>query len=427
MEVPPPNGARRATSHQRVCPAPSSHSSPTPHQSGIPLSNPRSPGVERFSLAALVRPRRLAMLGVFPLWLGCSDREEVADFGRTGSGGGLAAAGQTGGSHIAAGGGQALGGQSNDGSPPGGIAAGGGGAWLAGGTAAGSASGGASGPASGGAGASASAGSAGTAGGPAGSAGGGSGGASAGKGSPGCGSGSPLESGSFAETIDGTTRRYVLDVPANYDANRRYRLIFVWHPLGGSAAQVVLGGYDGLKALSEGSAVFVAADGLLGANTEAIGPGWWNVNNGDMLFLSAMLTKLKASLCIDEERVFSTGFSFGGMMSYAVGYEFDVFRAIAPCSGDMQVIPRKDTFTRPLPIMAFHGDKDTFVTTARGRAARDKYLARNGCGAQTVPASPSPCVQYQGCQAPTLWCEFPGGHSTWSEQPQAIWKFFSQF
>jgi poly(3-hydroxybutyrate) depolymerase len=179
--------------------------------------------------------------------------------------------------------------------------------------------------------------------------------------------------------------------------------------------------------LSEGSAIFVAADGLDGSNDEASGRGWWNTDDRDMKLLRAMLDKINANLCVDQERIFSTGFSFGGMMSYTVGYEFDVFRAIAPCSGDLQVIPRTETYTAPLPIMAFHGDNDTFVTTARGRAARDKYLARNQCGTQTVPASPSPCVEYQGCAAPTFWCEFPGGHNTWSEEPKAIWKFFSQF
>jgi dienelactone hydrolase len=179
--------------------------------------------------------------------------------------------------------------------------------------------------------------------------------------------------------------------------------------------------------LSEGSAIFVAGDGLMGGNGEASGNGWWNANNGDMELLTAILAKVNANLCIDSERIFSTGFSFGGMMSYTVGYEFNVFRAIAPCSGDLQVIPHKETYTAPLPIMAFHGDKDDFVTTARGRAARDKYLARNKCGTQTMPVSPSPCVEYQGCSAPTFWCEFPGGHAPWNEEPKAIWKFFSQF
>ena len=245
--------------------------------------------------------------------------------------------------------------------------------------------------------------------------------------SPGCGSPSPLKSGNFTEMVDGTSRRYTIDVPTNYDTNKPYRLIFVWHPLGGSASQVVSGGYNGLKSLSANSAVFVAAEGMNGSNAEASGNGWWNVNDRDMKFAQAMLTKIQDGLCIDRSRIFSTGFSFGGMMSYTLGYEFDVFRAIAPCSGDLQVIPHDETFTRPLPIMAFHGNNDTFVTTARGRAARDKYLARNQCGTQTMAVMPSPCVQYQGCAAPTTWCEFSGGHNTWSEAPQAIWRFFSQF
>nr|MDQ2644095.1 dienelactone hydrolase family protein [Myxococcota bacterium] len=257
--------------------------------------------------------------------------------------------------------------------------------------------------------------------------GGGGSGGSQGKSSPGCGSASPLKSGNFTEMIDGASRKYVLDVPSGYDASKPYRLIFVWHPLGGNADGIVSGGYNGLKSLSNGSAIFVAPDGMQGSNQEASGNGWWNTNDRDMKFLQAMLDKIQAGLCIDQDRIFSTGFSFGGMMSYTVGYEFDVFRAIAPCSGDLQVIPHEETYTRPMPIMAFHGNNDTFVTTARGRAARDKYLARNKCGTQTQPVMPSPCVEYQGCSAPTFWCEFSGGHNTWSEQPQAIWKFFSQF
>jgi poly(3-hydroxybutyrate) depolymerase len=245
--------------------------------------------------------------------------------------------------------------------------------------------------------------------------------------SPGCGSANPLESGSFTANIDGVTRNYTIDVPSDYDTNEPYRLIFVWHPLGGSAGGVVGSGYNGLKSLANNTAIFVAADGLDGSNHEASGRGWWNVDGTDMKLLTSMLDNLTTNLCIDQDRIFSTGFSFGGMMSYTVGYHFDVFRAIAPCSGDLEIIPHDENNTDPLPVMAFHGDNDNFVTTARGRAARDRYLMRNSCGTQTEPVDPSPCVQYQDCDVPTFWCEFPGAHTTWSEQPPAIWKFFSEF
>lgn len=245
--------------------------------------------------------------------------------------------------------------------------------------------------------------------------------------SAGCGSANPLKTGTFTESINGTNRRWMVDVPANYDPQKPYRLIFVWHPLGGSGSQVVSGGFNGLKTLSQNSAIFATADGLMGSNNETSGTGWWNANGGDMKLVQAMLDKINAGLCIDQERIFSTGFSFGGMMSYTLPFEFDVFRAIAPCSGKVGVIDYTTKFTRPIPILAFHGNNDTFVLTSLGKQFFDRYATRNQCGTQTRAVTPNGCSEYQGCAASSTWCLFNGGHVTWSEQPAAIWKFFSQF
>lgn len=245
--------------------------------------------------------------------------------------------------------------------------------------------------------------------------------------SPGCGSASPLQSGTLNANVDGTQRNYVLDVPANYDPNTPYRLVFVWHPLAGSASQVVNGGYDGLKSLAEGSAIFVAPDGTDGGNAMVSGKGWWNDGDKDMKFFTAMFEELNAGLCIDQERIFSTGFSFGGMMSYTIGTQFDVFRAIAPTSGNLSVIPHQDKYTGPLAVMAFHGDNDTFVTTAGGREAIAHYRMRNNCESANQPVDPSPCVEYQNCDVPTIWCEYPGAHAPWNQMPRAVWSFFAQF
>lgn len=244
--------------------------------------------------------------------------------------------------------------------------------------------------------------------------------------SAGCGSASPLQGGSKTANIDGTNRQYILDVPSNYDGNNPYTLVFVWHPLGGSASQVA-NGYDGLKSLANNSAIFVAADGLQGSNHEVSGKGWWNANGGDVKLLTTILDEVNSKLCINRDRIFSTGFSFGGMMSYTVGFEFDVFRAVAPTSGNLDVIPHEKKNQEPLAIMAFHGASDTFVSTAGGRLARDQYIRRNNCQTQTQPISPNPCVEYQGCDAPTIWCEYNGGHSPWNQMPAAVWAFFSQF
>jgi poly(3-hydroxybutyrate) depolymerase len=345
------------------------------------------------------------------------------------SGGSLATGGTVASSGASSGGATASGGKASGGTAAGGATSENGGTAgsSSGGATSGSSSGGA---ATGGTGV-AGAGTGGSTTGGAGSGGGGASGGSSGaqgKGSPGCGKSDPLATGNnFTENINGTMRKWMLDVPSGYDTNKPYRLIFVWHPLGGSGSGVVNGGYDGLKGLSNNTTIFATADGLSGSNAEASGTGWWNAGGGDVKLVQAMLDKINAGLCIDQERIFSTGFSFGGMMSYTLPFEFDVFRAVAPCSGKVEVIPYDAKFTRPIPIMAFHGNSDTFVATALGKAFLDKYAARNKCGTQTQAVSPNGCVQYQGCEVPTIWCLFQGGHTTWSEEPQAIWKFFSQF
>ncbi len=414
---------------------------------------------------------RLVALGM-PMWLACTTADGGDPVGVGGSGGAGASttggtssagaptsggAGGTSGQGASAAGGAGVGGASSGGAGAGGAAmagastggssaaasgAGGtvtGGSSSGGAAGAGESSGGTSGSASGGAPAGGAAGMGGASGSGAAGAGASSGGSSAGSsgtagtagapatGSPGCGAMSPLASGTFMESINGTNRRWMVDVPSGYDKNKKYKLIFVWHPLGGSGSGVAGGGYNGLKSLSGGSTVFATADGLNGSNAEASGTGWWNANGGDMALVQAMLDKINAGLCIDQDRIFSTGFSFGGMMSYTVGFQFDVFRAVAPCSGKVDIIPYESNNTAPLPIMAFHGDSDTFVQTALGKEFLDMYADRNNCGSQTQPVSPNGCVEYQGCDAPTTWCLFSGGHTTWSEEPAAIWKFFSQF
>ena len=135
-----------------------------------------------------------------------------------------------------------------------------------------------------------------------------------------------------------------------------------------------------------------------------------------------------SELCIDESRIFSTGFSYGGMMSFAVGCaRGDVFRAIAPMSGALY--SGCENGDAPVAVWGAHGDNDDVVPLADGQAGLQEFLDRNGCGTATTPTEPSPCVTYEGCTAgvPVTWCEFSGGHSPPSFSAEAIWAFFSQF
>lgn len=251
----------------------------------------------------------------------------------------------------------------------------------------------------------------------------------------------PPASMRYSMDVDGTMREYILSVPTDYDQTRPYKLIFAWHPLGGNAQQTAgtgNGGYYGMKGASGGNAILVSPEGL--EQSGGGNQGWWNAGGGDIAFFRAMVDKFKAEMCIDEDRIFSTGFSFGGMMSYAVGCT-GVVRAIAPMAGNSQVSGCTNGAT-PVAMMGFHGVNDSVVAISGGRNARDIFVERNGCTDETVPvASPSwcdginanqqpcSCVSYQGCMAgyPTIWCEFNADHTPAPNSAATIWNFFSQF
>lgn len=243
-----------------------------------------------------------------------------------------------------------------------------------------------------------------------------------GVGSAGCGSPAQLTNGRRTISVNGANREYVLDIPSNYNPNNPYKLVFGWHWRGGSANDVVGQGYYGMKALSNNSAIFVAPDRAPGTD------GWTNDNGRDIAFLRSMLTQLKSSLCIDESRIFSTGWSYGGMMSFAVGRELaDTFRAIAPVSGALWT-PHVDSGSATAAWIA-HGTSDNVVSQSAGIEARDAYVRANGCSNTTVAVQPSPCVEYQNCSSgkPVVWCSFNGGHTQPSFYSSGAWNFFNRF
>jgi len=375
---------------------------------------------------------RAWILTLSSLGLGCMS-EPAEDPGTGGTSAGGAGTGATAGSGAVSGSaGKAAGGSAGSsgaaqggstyGGKGGGAGQGAGGSSAAGATGGGAgrggstASGGASGSGAGSAGTSGGAGMSGSAGASA-----GSGGAST---STGCGSSTTPESGVLSIDVDGTSRDYTLKLPDDYDSSHPYTLVFGWHWRGGSMNDVAgngfQGGYYGLEELADGSAIFVAPDG--------IDDGWANTGGRDIAFLDAMLERFRSELCIDESRIFSTGFSYGGMMSFAVGCaRGDVFRAIAPMSGALY--SGCENGDAPVAVWGAHGDNDDVVPLADGQAGLQEFLDRNGCGTATTPTEPSPCVTYEGCTAgvPVTWCEFSGGHSPPSFSAEAIWAFFSQF
>lgn len=255
-------------------------------------------------------------------------------------------------------------------------------------------------------------------------------------GSPGCGltnypaacstSGSPC---SIDVTTNGTvtSRQYYVKLPSNYNPSQAYPVVFEYHYLGGSAEGIFNDGMYNVRP-NFANAIYVIPQGLQDPNNNN-NRGWPNTNNQDINFTKAMVSTLEANYCVDQHRIFSMGFSYGGMMSITIGCLMpDVFRAIGVESGFSIVYNCKPS--HEIAVWQTQGDQDTTVTPTNAAAARDIFVSLNHCASTTQPVNPSPCVAYDNCDSgyPVTWCLITGeGHAMWNQAGPSIASFFKQF
>ncbi len=245
-------------------------------------------------------------------------------------------------------------------------------------------------------------------------------------GTPGCGLDVASGAGTVQIQVGPDTREYLLVIPDGYDPNTPTALVFAWHGRGGSGELARL--YFQVEAASGGQAIMVYPDGLPLASMG--GQTGWDLGAAgyDVDFFDAMVDQLSQGACIDLDRVFSTGHSFGGYMSNALGcFRPDVLRAIAPVAGGPPFGACQDG---TVAAWLTHGTGDQVVPFSQGEQARDSLLGRNGCGDTTTDVDPSPCTSYDGCAegTPVVWCphEEPdlNGHGWPRFAGSAIWAFF---
>ncbi|KAK8097249.1 uncharacterized protein PG998_005471 [Apiospora kogelbergensis] len=259
--------------------------------------------------------------------------------------------------------------------------------------------------------------------------------------SAGCGKSPTLKSQRYTMTVNGKQRAYFMKLPNNYDNSHPYRLVFTWHQLGGSAQKIVNGEnpqqggalpYYGLEAISNNSAIFVVPDGL--------NAGWGNQGGEDVTFFDQLVKTVEADLCVDTNLRFSTGFSYGGAMSYALACaRASMIRAVAVISG--APLSGCQGGKDPVAYYGQHGTSDSVLNVQMGRQLRDQFVANNGC--QRLSSEPQPnggqsvMTKYTGCKAgyPVTWVIHNGDHNPSQVNqgqntpfaPKNSWDFFTQF
>jgi poly(3-hydroxybutyrate) depolymerase len=247
-------------------------------------------------------------------------------------------------------------------------------------------------------------------------------------------------------------RRYILNVPTNYDNTKPYKLIFAWHQLDGNDKQMYANGYYHLLNLSGNSAIFVAPNGqkngapCTGTGNGESGCGWPNTNNSDLALADAVLAQIEQNFCVDTNRVFATGWSYGGSMSYKHACERGLggtkggvagyVRGIAVYSGAQ--LSGSCTPTQAVAYYGSHGTGDTVLGYDGGVTLARNFATANGCTWTTptrVTSGNHVCTNMTGCRTgyPVEFCSFNGGHTPdpsdggTSWQYQLVWNFFNQF
>jgi polyhydroxybutyrate depolymerase len=254
--------------------------------------------------------------------------------------------------------------------------------------------------------------------------GGGSGGGS-GAGSAGCGV-KTAEAGTFTVnlTLDGGARSYDVVVPAAYKPGVPAPLAFVFHGAGGSSKQAEGYGLQEAAAAANQPGIFAFPQGTTNYGSAT---GWddFSCTSPDTALFDAIVTRLEADYCIAPDRIFATGFSWGGDFTNVLGScRGSVLRAVASGSGGFYI---KAT-AEDVAYRFTYGTKDNEYSQAQFAMALKEFHDANHCGSATTSSDPSPCLAYSGCDHPVVSCSYEGmGHQLPSGWGTDTWAFFASF
>ena len=226
-------------------------------------------------------------------------------------------------------------------------------------------------------------------------------------------------------THDGVERLWRLYVPESVDRASPAPVVFNFHgatpPLGTNTASLLQAELTLMKdkAAAEGFIV-VHPQGLSNAN----GRQTWNaaeaccsddLTRDDEGFVLAILAALRDEFLIDDRRIYATGISNGGFMSFALAcHHADVFAAIAPVAALNGTTPCDPS--RPVPALVINGTDDELVNYDLAAATVAVWASLNGCDATTSSSfqnGDSACDAWSGCDAAVEFCTVTGGGHTW--------------
>jgi len=250
----------------------------------------------------------------------------------------------------------------------------------------------------------------------------------------------PRASGVSSQQITSGQRQraYRLFVPPGYDGHARLPLVLDLHGSGGSSAG---------QAKTSGFETLAASERFLVATLDAEGARWnVPVQDGradDVAYVGDVIAQVATLACLDDTRVYATGFSGGARMTSLLGCRLGSrLAAIAPVSGLRFSEPCTG---RAVPVLTFHGLADpqnTYEGHAPGRGAEwlesvpealVGWARHNSCTGDAIledPPGPLSTMRYDGCVdgAEVRIIRIDGLGHTWTRKEVdttvVMWQFF---
>lgn len=259
---------------------------------------------------------------------------------------------------------------------------------------------------------------------------------------------------------DGQERSYILYVPGSYDGSEAAPLVLNFHGYTSNANDQMW--YGDFRAIADTAGfLIVHPQGSLLNGITHWNVGGWTLGSttDDVGFTEALLDELSSNYNIDQKRIYSTGMSNGGFMSFLLACQLsDRIAAIASVTGSMT----PETYNacdpqHPTPVMQIHGVIDGVVpylgaTWTRSIADVLAYWRDyNNCSSELVKtdvpntnlldaSSASYQVYPNGENGSTVeHFRISGGGHTWPgsfpspgtnqdfDASLEIWKFFSRY
>lgn len=264
----------------------------------------------------------------------------------------------------------------------------------------------------------------------------------------------------------GLERSYILHVPPDLDGTQPTAVVLVFHGGGGNAENaVIVTDFNDLADQEGFLVVYPNGTGLLKNRLLT-----WNggtccgyaqeQNVDDVGFVRAIIADLQNITAIDTKRIYATGMSNGGIMSYRLACEAsDLIAAIGAVAGTQNLAHCEPE--EPVSVIHFHGTSDNHLPYNGGVGSESRigmsfvsvndtiqfWLDYNQCPSAPIIEEFSDIqhLAYTGCtsgSAVELYTIVGGGHAwpgsegpAWhgGDQPtntivatQIIWEFFTE-